>query len=310
MKRILILTLLALFSLGAHAQENEGVKIRGNYIGLSSDGGLSTLLYNPTHGVRKSGSGYGTSIHYTRFVVPHFGFRIGLNFMTTHSSAIYDFEEVTTGLTHVDNPNVRYDLTTAFEGWKEHQSLGFLGVPIEFFWRTNLGKGYTFLVGAGAQLDLSLYGKYTANEGQYTTTGHFGVLGYDVSDLPMHGFSTYEANFEKEIKKLPASISLLADVGIRYQLKNTWGVYMGLYASYGLTNMANKNTVPLLNLDIKNAGQTVYNGTFASNEVDALHLFRAGVRLSIDLGWLDVYYDLNSIEKEGAGNDGEDVAKE
>ena len=158
------------------------------------------------------------------------------------------------------------------------------------------------MAGLGAQLDLNLFGKYSANEGQYTTTGHFGVLGYEVGDLPTHGFSTYDANFESDIKKLPASISLLADAGIRYQLKGTWGLYFGLYANYGLTNLSDKNSsTPLLNLDMKNPSQTVYNGTFASNEVDALHLFRAGVKLTIDWGWYDVYHEIPPAENEYDG---------
>lgn len=320
MKRFLILPLLAIVVFGAHAQaqeeENQGqrsaeerknVKIRGNYIGISADGGLSTLLYNPTHGDQESGFGYGASIHFTRFVVPHLGFRIGLNYMTTQSVSVYNFKDVSNGMIHPDNPNVHYNLTTTFDGWRERQTLAFLGIPVEFLWRTNMGRGFTFMAGLGAQLDLNLVGKYTANEGQYTTSGYFDVLGYEVTNLPTHGFSAYDANFESDLQKLPASISLLADAGIRYQLKGTWGLYVGVYACYGLNNLVDKHsTLPLLSLDMRNSSQTVYNGTFASNEVDALHLFRAGVKLTIDWGWMEIIHDIPSIEQDDVEEDMDD----
>ncbi len=283
MKRILTIILAASFALGAAAQE----KVRGNYLGCSVDGGLGTLLYTPANGDYIPGLGLGAGVEYSCFFTPSVGFRIGLHYAMTQATAFYNFKEVTYDLVHADNPYVHYDLNTAFDGWKERQALGFLGVPVEFLWRKRVSQWGALMAGLGLQMDLNTYGKYTAHEGKYTTTGYFKVLGYEVGELPTHGFDTKDADFESAIDKLPINISCIADVGLHYALKGHWGLYVGLYASYGLTNVVKRSAAPLLQLDASNAMQPVYNGTLASNEVNAAHLFRAGLKIGVDLGWID-----------------------
>jgi outer membrane protein OmpA-like peptidoglycan-associated protein len=41
----------------------------------------------------------------------------------------------------------------------------------------------------------------------------------------------------------------------------------------------------LVMVDAANTAKIDYNGTFASNEVDNLHMIRAGIKVGIDLGW-------------------------
>lgn len=310
MKRILTIILAVSFTLGAAAQTNN----RSNYFGLTVDGGLGTLLYSPANGDYIPGLSLGAGVEYSCFFTPSVGFMIGLHYAMTQATALYNFKEVTSDLVHADNPYVHYDLNTAFDGWKERQALGFLGVPVEFLWRKSIGQGGSLMAGLGVQMDLNTYGKYTAHEGSYTTTGYFKVLGYEVGELPTHGFDTKEADFESKIDKLPINISCVADMGLHYTMKDSWGLYVGLYASYGLTNTAKRSAEPLLRLDVTNAMQPVYNGTLASNEVNAAHLFRAGLKIGIDLGWTDFVelpdndgnYDVDTLDQESDGTDQQD----
>ena len=309
MKRIPTIILAVSFTLGAAAQE----KVRGNYVGLTVDGGLGTLLYAPAHGEYIPGLGLGAGVEYSCFFTPSVGFRIGLHYAMTQATALYNFKEVTHDLVHADNPYVHYDLNTAFDGWKERQALGFLGVPVEFLWRKRVSQWVALMAGLGFQMDLNTYGKYTAHEGKYTTTGYFKVLGYEVGELPTHGFDTKDADFESAIDKLPINISCLADVGLHYALKGHWGLYVGLYASYGLTNTAKRSAEPLLRLDVVNAMQPVYNGTLASNEVSTAHLFRAGLKIGIDLGWVDIVElpeDDGNIDIDNHAEDSEDSGEQ
>ena len=281
-KTILAAAIISIFSIQHSVCQGQE---HSNYLGLDLGGGIGTALYSPAHGDRSIGLGFGAGLHYAHFFGRHFGLGFGVNYSRLAASTTYDFTETTTGLSHASNPGVTYDLSTTFDGWRERQAMGLLGIPVEFFWRTPLGR-HALIVGLGAQFELPLHASYTANEGAYVTTGYFPSIGHSVGDLPQHGFSAYDADFQADIENLKPSVSLLADLGLRFALGGRWGFYAGLYASYGITGTLDEvATDPLLKLSDNSADEIVYNGTFASAEVDGAHLLRVGLKLGLDLGW-------------------------
>lgn len=284
MKRILTLFAALAVTLAVTAQKSD----YDNYLGLTLHpaAGLNTMVCNPADGTHTLGVGIEAGLHYTHFFGEHFGLGFGAHYGLATSSTKYNFTEVTTGLTHIDNPNVTYDLNTRFDGWKEHQTVQMLNIPVEFFWRNIVNDKWTFLAGLGASFDLPLSGTYRADDGSYTTSGYFPALGYNVYNTPSHGFGTYDADVESDIEGLKLGVSLIADLGYRLSLKNNWGLYLGIYCGYSLNSMAEESEEPLVVID-NDPSQHVYNGTFASNQIDGLHLLRAGLKIGIDLGWID-----------------------
>lgn len=257
-----------------------------NYLGLGLGGGLGSPLHSAVHGDAALGLGFGAGLHYAHFFGRHFGFGLGVNYNRLHGATTYDFTETTVGLTHASNPGVTYDLVTTYDGWRERQMLGFLSVPLELLWRWELGERSWLVAGLGAQLELPLHGRYTADEGTYATTGYFPAIGHTVENLPQHGFGSYNADTEADIEGLKPAVSLVADLGVRLPLGDRWGLYVGAYGTFGLTNMLDgTSTDPLLVLDPADPSQALYNGTFASAEVDGMRLLRAGVKVAIDFGW-------------------------
>lgn len=281
MKRLVIFLTAAALACGAQAQEAG----HSNYIGINIGGGLQGMACSPAQGDHTLGLGLGAGVHYAHFFGPHFGLGFGVRYASAASSTLYNFTESTTDLTHSSNPGVRYDLNTTFDHWREHQRLGFVSVPVELFWRVPMGSAWALMVGVGAQADFNVSGTYRADEGTYTTTGHFHAIGHRVQDLPQHGFSTYDADFESDIDRLPVGVSLLADLGVRRALGHAWGLYLGLYGTYGLSNLAGESTEPLVNIGSGDASQMDYNGTFGSSQVDALRLVGVGVKVGLDFGW-------------------------
>ena len=266
----------------AHAQQREHT----NYLGLDLGGGLGRPLHRAVHGDAALGLGFGAGLHYAHFFGRHFGLGLGVNYNRLHGATTYDFTETTAGLTHASNPGVTYDLVTTYDGWRERQMLGFLSVPLELLWRWELGERSWLVAGLGAQLELPLHGRYTADEGTYATSGYFPAIGHTVENLPQHGFGSYNADTEADIEGLKPAVSLVADLGVRLPLGDRWGLYVGAYGSLGLTNMLDgTSTDPLLVLDPADPSQALYNGTFASAEVDGMRLLRAGVKVAIDFGW-------------------------
>lgn len=266
----------------AHAQQREHT----NYLGLDLSGGLGSPLHSAVHGDAALGLGFGAGLHYAHFFGRHFGLGLGVNYNRLHGATTYDFTETTAGLTHASNPGVTYDLVTTYDGWRERQMLGFLSVPLELLWRWELGERSWLVAGLGAQLELPLHGRYTADEGTYATSGYFPAIGHTVENLPQHGFGTYNADTEANIEGLKPAVSLVADLGVRLPLGDRWGLYVGAYGTFGLTNMLDgTSSDPLLVLDPADPSQALYNGTFASAEVDGMRLLRAGVKVAIDFGW-------------------------
>ena len=283
MKRIIIALVAVTMVFTASAQQSE----YENYAGLTLGGGLNTMTFNPADGTQSLGFGFDAGLHYAHFFNEHFGLGFGLHYTLASAYAHYNFSEVTTGLTHANNPGVTYNLSTNFDNWAESQTVGFLGIPIEALWRTALGEKCTFIGGLGVQFDLPIHGNYGGAGGEYSTTGTFPALGnYEVGNAPEHGFSTYNRTFGAKVDNLTLSVSVIADLGVRLALKDNWGLYLGIYGGYGLNNMlAEQKDDPLLVINTETPWQLDYNGTFGSNQINALHLLRLGAKIGIDLGW-------------------------
>ena len=322
MKRIFILFGVLALAIGAQAQYNQ----KSNYIGYSVYGGMNTMTYNPANGSNSLGLGFGGGLRYAHFFGSHFGIGLGFNYNYAQASTLYDFTEITTGLSHDDNGNLTYDLQTTYNKWRERQTMSYLSVPVELYWRAPMGERWFFLVGVGAQLDMPISAKYTANEGSYENVGQFYVngapLAYTIEDMPNHGFRAYDADFESDIAISKMGVSLIADLGFDYALCDNWGLYFGLYGGYGLTNILDSvSTQPVLKINEDDASKLDYNGTFGSSQIDALHLLNVGVKVGVNIGWNChggskdnqggdlVSYDDQKAAKEKAAKD-EKVVKE
>lgn len=280
---MMILLAGMVLAFGAGAQQAN----YGNYVGVTLGGGVNSMTFSPDNGNHSIGLGLDGGLHYTRFLNEHLGIGIGVHYTFANAYTMYNFNEVTYGLTHASNPNVHYNLTTSYNNWKERESMDVVGIPLEVFYRMALKKKWCIIGGIGAEIDLPVNGRYRAADGSYTTTGVFPALGsYIVSDMPEHGFSTYDETFDSKIENLTAGMSLLADIGVRCALSGDWGLYLGFYASYGFANMIGEaRDNALLNINTVDPSQIDYHGTFGSNEVNEMHLLRAGVKVGIDFGW-------------------------
>ncbi len=56
---------------------------------------------------------------------------------------------------------------------------------------------------------------------RYNNIGDFPALGYEVTDVPTHGFGTYEADLKQDIDNVKLGVSLVCDLGFRRSLLRT-----------------------------------------------------------------------------------------
>lgn len=284
--RIFSIIVAASIALTAVAQQSE----HDNYIGVNFGGGLNSALYKPANGTQGLGFGFDAGLHYGRFFNKTVGLGVGAQFSWANAYATYNWNEVTTGLTHPSNPNTPYNLTTGFSNFVERQNIGYLSIPVEVLFRKKLNDRAAFIGGVGLALDLPLYGKYLAKGGSYSTTGVFPALGnYAIENMPEHGFSTYTTTQgAKWNNRAKVGGSVIADLGFRVAMNDNWGMYFGLYAGYGFTNLlGGARTEEMIMINAADPSKIDYRGTFDSNEASKANLIRAGVKIAIDFGWGD-----------------------
>ncbi|MBQ1651538.1 MAG: hypothetical protein II056_03865, partial [Paludibacteraceae bacterium] len=284
-KRIFSIMAAAALTLTVSAQSD-----LDNYIGVSFGGGLNSMLYSTPNGKSGLGIGFDAGIHYARFFNRWIGLGFGAQFTNANGNITYNWSEVTPGMVHPSNPNTPCDLTTSFDNFRERQNVGLISVPVEVLFRKVLDDNWAIIFGAGLQLDIPLYGSYIAKGGSYTTTGVFPELGpHVISDMPEHGFSTYNTTQNAKINNLAkVGGSVIVDLGGRVALSNNWGLYIGAYAGYGFTNLlASAKTEKVIAINPTDPSQIDYRGTFDSGATDKANLIRAGLKIAVDCGWYD-----------------------
>lgn len=284
-KRIFSIMAAAALTLTVSAQSD-----LDNYIGVSFGGGLNSMLYNTVDGKSGLGFGFDAGIHYARFFNRWIGLGFGVQYTNSNANITYNWSEVTPGMVHPSNPNTPCDFTTSFNNFRERQNVGLISIPVEVMFRKVVSDNWAVIFGAGLQLDLPIYGNYIAKGGSYTTTGVFPELGpHVISDMPEHGFSTYNTTQNAKINNLAkVGGSVIADLGGRVALSKNWGLYIGIYAGYGFTNLlAGVKTETVVAINPADPSKINYNGTFDSGATDKVNLIRAGLKIAVDCGWYD-----------------------
>lgn len=246
------------------------------------------MLYKPANGQQGIGAGFDAGIHYARFFNEWAGLGVGLNYSWANAYTTYNWNEVTTGLTHFSNPYTPYNLTTGFNNFVERQNVGVLSIPVEALFRKAFNDRMALIGGVGLSLDLPIHGAYYAKGGSYSTTGVFPEIGKTVfSDMPEHGFSTYTTTQNAKFRnRTKAGASVIADLGVRFAFNDNWGMYVGVNVGYGFTNLlAGAMTDEMLMINATDPSKIDYRGTFDSNETGKANLLRCGVKIAVDFGW-------------------------
>lgn len=282
--RIFSIIAAAALAITVSAQQS----IHDNYVGVSFGGGLNSMLYKPANGQQAVGAGFDAGLFYARFFNNWAGLGVGLDYSWTNAYATYNWNEVTNGLTHPDNPNTPYNLTTGFNNFVERQNVGVLSIPVEALFRKAFNDRVALIGGVGLAIDFPIHGAYYAKGGSYSTTGVFPEAGsYVFENMPEHGFSTYtttqNAKFNNRAK---VGGSVICDLGARFALNDNWGMYIGVNFGYGFSNLlASAKTEEMIMINATDPSIIDYRGTFDSNETSRANLIRCGLKIAIDFGW-------------------------
>ena len=278
MKKIIIaLTILAVAAT-ASAQTTD----HRNNLQLYGGGGIHTLLYNPSNGIRSIGFGPLFGLQYQYMFNHHWGLGLGVEGNMLNSSAKYNYGNKDLDIL-LPGAEYKSDVTTMLYNVVERQHVTNLSVPLQLIFRTPVSTSTMFQMGLGAAADIPLKSTYKVTGGTYTRTAYMSRTNVTYSDLPSHNLGRYSANkqhFEGNNELTNYYISMLADLGFVFNCSNSLGFYLGLYGKYSPANINPHGGTAQPMLDYRN----VYTPSFSSYNVDKVHPFEFGVKIALRFG--------------------------
>ncbi|MBR1632415.1 MAG: OmpA family protein [Bacteroidales bacterium] len=223
--------------------------------------------------------GYGAGLGLTWNFAPHWGLVTGVE------GSIYtgEFKAKTLAFryaTFIPGQDYWQINGVVLGDFKESQKIYSLQIPLMFQFNAALNKAQSvhWYLAAGAKLALNLKGEYTSefDDKNDHTSARYGSPG---NTLGYGGFYTYTdahhkiANQKMDLELINALASI--ETGFRFKLAESFGLYLGVYADYGLmraaklgkSKLVEKNTDNLNNQEHYDPGReyvTYADGAFKS----------------------------------------------
>lgn len=319
MKRIKLLTLAAVISVAAFAQE------KGHYIGISGGLGWGGLNYDykgaSSFGDTKYKLGGNATIDYTYYFHKNWGVSIGAGGSLYRSYVEYTESDPNNaffqfGGVQIDDSEqaLEYQLRARLNDWEEKQTVYMVDIPIMLKYQKRFGKAdrHGLYFGIGAKIQLPIKSEYEvvdadfAGANRLTVSGYYenfgGLdLGYDGESLPDHGFgSIHNPNealgWNGDLEMEGLGVSGIAEFGGLFGLNKRMDLLVGVYFDYGFKDLK-KSDVDLFSAPasyLPNANNNIgkgigYAGMLNSNGVDKISSMAYGVKvgLRIKLGKIE-----------------------
>lgn len=276
--------------------------------------GVHALLHHTIDAKTNPYVGGTLDIQYQYMFTPNWGIGAGIGFSSLGSvDHMQPYSFTQTGLTHPDNM-LKYDGTVNMKSLRELQTAHMFNIPVEAVYYHPLNAKWAMQARMGLTLNVLLCSKYKTQM-DYSVSGYFPSTGGTYNDLPLHGLTSYtdKANGHNDLRRV--NLSAQAEVGALYALTERTALYCGLYANYGMVNMAKHATAsaklqdyygytgegPLMTLPTymnTDRGDVIggeYFGVMQSDRLKGdIHPFEFGVKVGVRLGLKDrmpVYRD-------------------
>ncbi len=162
-------------------------------------------------------------------------------------------------------------------GYEEKLDFFALTVPLTLQYEAS-GKN-RWQANGGVKFVLPFRASLEARADQLTQSAYYPDYNLTVEDLPQHGFGTTNNWTDETKRSLNAGIAATAGIGYGFDLGKKWGLSLGLFADYGLTNMRKEESQG--NAVYYNNGKARAAGTI--NMVDNVRLMAFGLQVRLSL---------------------------
>jgi len=247
-------------------------QIDENYIHFNLGGGEQNLSYTLQNGTEKAQSGYTINATYSHIFISDWGFQTGLGVHSYGALSTLNYQSATPNV--IDAAGDSYEFRVNYKNWQEKQQALFVNIPLELQYLFLFSDKFSVLTGFGASVSIPLKANYKTVGGEMVTTGYYSKWNVELSDLPLHGFSTYTGSYSGNLSLKPAYTAIF-DFGGLYKLSDKLDLYFGGYFNYGLNNVVTSGSKSVYQPD------GTYNGFLGSDQVNKVTPIAFGVKVGI-----------------------------
>lgn len=283
MKKITVLILSVLFSLGAMAQDSIG---RSSFQ-FNAGMGYHHMLYELNEQNSKGYLGGNLQFSYQYHFTKNWYFTTGVQYSIYRSSI--NIGESNFSTPSVDSEGDNYTLHTDVRNFNEVVHTNLFELPIMAGYEHSIAKGISMSYALGFKFALPVVSTFSTRANQLEMRAYYPQWNVEFDKLPVHGWSEGEVQKTSGTFELKPSMALAAEVGVYlsdYIPKHD--IYVGIYADYGISNMAKKAENDVFNADMD------YNGFMNSSMLSRLNTVSVGVKVGVRMNY--------SRSGGGAGN--------
>ncbi|MDR0715014.1 MAG: hypothetical protein LBF89_12280 [Bacteroidales bacterium] len=261
-------------------------------------GGLSTLRYTPSTGVRSEGTGGLLGIGYTWYYYKNWGVVTGIEL--SQFSARTENITLEDRYKAIDADGASFEFRSKVVNNSENQTVVMLQIPFLLQYENMFGKNYGWYCMGGTKVCFPLKSAYRVSS-SLTTSGYYEKEQWTYEEQTFAGFGRFSGNGDG---KLHFKIVVLASIetGMKWRLEEGLFLYGGIYCDYGVDNMLrNRKSNRLVEYDIHrlaeyNAGRSeafrpnsILTAKYANDNrlvyiTEKATLLSAGVKLKITFG--------------------------
>ena len=251
MKKILTFLVFVMFFYGVRAQDTiKNTCYNAHYLTFDIGTGYQSLFYDlDKFGHRTSGIGFMSRVGYRWFFVPHWGVGVGLTYNNLRTFSKLNF-------TQQEGSD-----TVIFNNFKERQRTQVWKIPIGFYFQHELGRRWTFGAGLGVEYGL------LADQSYVVKSGTFDIRSEKYNDVGEYfAGKTHLKNF----------LSTFGEINFMYALSHKVDLDLGIYGSYGLTDMEKNNDCNVFEVADKQ-----YSGILNSKLADDVNNVSLGIMVGL-----------------------------
>lgn len=258
MKRQLIISIALFFLLGA-----KGLFAQHEFSAYGG-GSLSTLSYKVTTGQQKHGFGGHFGLGYQFLFAPKWG--VGTGAELAFYNARFKMNNFHIDYNTFDRNGTPFEFRSTINDFKEKQRAMTLQIPLMLYHQSKKtdNNNRQYFGAVGGKIGIPLKGKYRATA-DLRNSGYYAYEDAIYDTWEFMGFGNFPSKKSNGDLDFKTTFFVSAEAGIKWNLKEKWLLYTGVYFDYGLNNIIEKQNV------VSMPSLVEYNGTnphtFAMNSI-------------------------------------------
>lgn len=225
-KVLLIPLLLVVFSNTLFSQQNDSIRTKGMFLGLSFGPSQTKIENSGIYSFSAFTAGkeytFGGSAEIGYYLSKHWGISSGIGYDSYHSQvALSSYQNK---FNTIDSEKEAYEMRVTGNGINENQKISYLTVPVCLNFRLPIGNSFGLILKTGLQIGLALEKSYTST-GTFSYRGYYPAYNVLLENLPAYGFvNDQNSSVKGQLAVKPITFFALAAAGFDVFLEKKYQI--------------------------------------------------------------------------------------